>query len=161
MASKTARVQHTPANHGRAFAIMGSVLTFKNDPAAAGDTLIFEHRERPGGFIPPHREPNSESFYVLEGSLEVDVEGQTYELRPGDFLDLPSGVQHSLRNAGSDWNRVLTSVTPGAAHVRFFSAVGEPIEPGGTPAEPAKTDVGRMVAAARENGIEFAPPPGH
>jgi mannose-6-phosphate isomerase-like protein (cupin superfamily) len=157
----TAKVQHTPADQGRAVAIIGSVLTLKNQPVNDADPLVFEHRERPGGFVPPHREPNSESFYVLEGTLEVDVEGQRYELRPGDFLSLPSGVQHSLRNAGNDWMRVLTTVTPGAAHVRFFTTVGEPIAPGTTPAEPAKTDVPRMVAVARDNGIEFAPPPGH
>jgi mannose-6-phosphate isomerase-like protein (cupin superfamily) len=157
----TVKVQHTPADRGRAVAIMGSVLTFKNDPGNEGDPLVFEHRERPGGFVPPHREQNSESFFVLEGTLEVAVEGQKYELRPGDFLSVARGMQHSLRNAGSDWMRVLTTVTPGAAHVRFFTTVGEPIEPGAAPAEPAKTDLARMVAVARENGIEFAPPAGH
>jgi mannose-6-phosphate isomerase-like protein (cupin superfamily) len=159
--TSTAQVQHTAAGSGRAFAIMGSVLTFKNDPADESDPLVFEHRERPGGFVPPHREPNSESFFVLEGTLEVEVDGKRYELRSGDFLVVPPGVQHSLRNAGADWMRVLTTVWPGAAHVRFFSAVGEPIDPKATPAEPAKTDPRRMVAVARENGIEFAPPPDH
>ena len=49
-----------------------------------------------------HTHPGEEIIYILEGSLEYEVEGQpTILCRAGEALTVPAGVAHSVRNVGS------------------------------------------------------------
>jgi quercetin dioxygenase-like cupin family protein len=49
-----------------------------------------------------HTHPGEEIIYVLEGSLEYQVEGQpTRTFNAGDALTVPAGVVHAVRNVGS------------------------------------------------------------
>jgi quercetin dioxygenase-like cupin family protein len=151
-------VKHLPAGSGRAFALMGSSLTFKDEPADNGDALMaFEHRCPPGQGVPPHTEQNHEAFYVLEGTLEVEADGERYRLGPGAFLSMRPGVIHSLHNPGPGAMRVLTIVAPGSQHERFFSTLGEPIDdpanPPSQPSEPPQFE--RVQQVAHECGMEF------
>jgi len=159
--TSAALVKHLPAGRGRTFALMGSTLSFKDEPQDNDNALFtFEHRMPAGSGVPPHRESNHEAFYVLEGVLEVEAEGSRYRLQPGDFLNVRPGVVHALHSPGPGWMRVLTTVSPGVGHVRFFSTAGEPVDdPLSPPESGAPTDPDRVIAIARECGIEFLPPP--
>ena len=56
----------------------------------------------PGAVAPKHTHPGEEIIYVLEGSLEYQVEGQPPKtLKAGDVLFIPYGVVHSAKNVGS------------------------------------------------------------
>lgn len=161
MNAATNEVKYLPAGSGRAFALMGSSLTFKDEPGENGDyLLLFEHRCPPGDGVPPHSERNHEAFYGLEGVLEIEAAGERYRVEPGAFLSIQPGVVHSLHNPGPAWARVLTLVSPGAQHERFFSTLGEPI---GDPANPPQpTDplpFERVAQVAHSCGIDFLPPP--
>lgn len=160
MATETSSVKHLPAGEGRAFALMGSTLTFKDEPQDNGGAMLaFEHRCPPGLGVPPHSERNHESFYVLEGTLEVEIAGERRRLEPGDFLHIPPGMTHSLHNPGPGPMRVLTVVSPGEGHVRFFSTLGEPVEDPSNPLQPGEPpEFERVQRIAAECGIEFAPP---
>ena len=49
-----------------------------------------------------HTHPGEEIIYVLEGSLEYQVEGQpTKTFNAGEALTVPAGVVHAVRNVGS------------------------------------------------------------
>ncbi|HXQ57985.1 MAG TPA: cupin domain-containing protein [Actinomycetes bacterium] len=49
-----------------------------------------------------HTHPGEEIIYILEGSLEYQVEGQpTRTFNAGDALTVPAGVVHAVRNVGS------------------------------------------------------------
>jgi quercetin dioxygenase-like cupin family protein len=49
-----------------------------------------------------HTHPGEEIIYILEGSLEYQVEGQpTRTCNAGDALTVPAGAVHAVRNAGS------------------------------------------------------------
>jgi quercetin dioxygenase-like cupin family protein len=49
-----------------------------------------------------HTHPGEEIIYVLEGSLEYQVEGQpTRTFNAGEALTVPAGVVHAVRNVGS------------------------------------------------------------
>ena len=49
-----------------------------------------------------HTHPGEEIIYVLEGSLEYQVDGQpTRTYNAGDALTVPAGVVHAVRNVGS------------------------------------------------------------
>jgi quercetin dioxygenase-like cupin family protein len=57
----------------------------------------------PGAVAPRHLHPGEEVIYVLEGSLEYEVDGQpATTLRAGDFLFIPAGKVHSAKNVGID-----------------------------------------------------------
>lgn len=161
METEPTAVTHLPAGEGRAFALMGSSLTFKHEPEENGDAmLVFEHRCPPGLGVPPHSERNHEAFYVLEGTLEVEVAGKPHRLAPGDFLSIRPGVVHSLHNPGPGPMRVLTLVTPGSGHARFFSTLGEPIDDPSSPPPPGEPPAfDRVQRIGAECGIEFLPPP--
>ncbi len=156
-----ANVKHLPANGGRAFANWGQTVSFKAEPEDNDDTLLlFEHRMPPMLGVPAHTERNYEAFYVLEGTLEVEADGECYRLGPGEFLSLRPGVVHSLHNPESTLCRILTLVSPGSQHARFFSTVAEPIDDPSNPRAPAEPpDFEWIAAIGRECGIEFLPPP--
>jgi quercetin dioxygenase-like cupin family protein len=56
----------------------------------------------PGASFPRHRHPGEEIIYVLEGTIEYDVEGKPpLTLKAGDVLFVPYGVVHAAKNVGS------------------------------------------------------------
>ena len=56
----------------------------------------------PGVVAPNHRHPGEEIIYVLEGTLEYQVEGKLATLKAGDVLFIPAGAVHSAKNVGTD-----------------------------------------------------------
>ena len=51
---------------------------------------------------PKHKHPGEEIVYVLEGSLEYQVEGKPpITLKAGDVLFIPAGTTHAVTNVGS------------------------------------------------------------
>ena len=56
----------------------------------------------PGAAFPRHTHPGEEIIYVLEGSLEYEVEGKPpVTLKAGDVLFIPAGTIHAAKNVGS------------------------------------------------------------
>jgi quercetin dioxygenase-like cupin family protein len=56
----------------------------------------------PGVIAPKHKHPGAEIIYVLEGSLQYQLEGQPpVTLNAGDVLFVPAETIHSARNVGS------------------------------------------------------------
>src|SRR5215467_9986553 len=49
-----------------------------------------------------HTHPGEEIIYILEGSLEYQIEGQPPKtFHAGEALTVPAGVVHAVRNVGS------------------------------------------------------------
>jgi quercetin dioxygenase-like cupin family protein len=49
-----------------------------------------------------HTHPGEEIIYILEGSLEYQIEGQPpMTFSAGEALTVPAGVVHAVRNVGS------------------------------------------------------------
>jgi quercetin dioxygenase-like cupin family protein len=56
----------------------------------------------PGAVAPNHTHPGEEIIYVLEGSLEYQVEGKPpVTLHAGDVLFIPAGTVHAAKNVGT------------------------------------------------------------
>jgi quercetin dioxygenase-like cupin family protein len=56
----------------------------------------------PGVAFGRHRHPGEELVYVVEGSLEYQLEDQPpVTLKAGDVLFIPAGTIHSAKNVGS------------------------------------------------------------
>ena len=55
----------------------------------------------PGYASPRHTHPGEEIIYVLEGTLEYEIDGKPVRVKPGDVLFVPAGTPHLARNVGS------------------------------------------------------------
>jgi quercetin dioxygenase-like cupin family protein len=56
----------------------------------------------PGIAFGKHSHPGEEVIYVIEGSLEYQVEGKPpVTLKAGDVLFIPAGTIHAAKNAGT------------------------------------------------------------
>jgi quercetin dioxygenase-like cupin family protein len=75
----------------------------RHDLSAPGREVIQARVEiDPGVTSPRHTHSGEEIIYVLEGSLEYQVEGKpTVMLKAGDVLFIPAGTVHAAKNVGS------------------------------------------------------------
>ncbi|WP_028922626.1 quercetin 2,3-dioxygenase [Pseudonocardia acaciae] len=119
------------AGEGPSHWLVGDTHTIKATAASTGGAFgLVEVSVPPGSGPPPHvHTREDESFYLLDGVLEVAAGGQVSLLRPGDFAFLPRGVPHWFTNPGVAAARALILVTPGGFE-RFFAEAGEPARPG-------------------------------
>lgn len=130
--------------------------------ATAEDTgglySVWEMWATADGTPPPHmHEHEDEAFLVLEGSMDVTVDGVTTSVGPGGFAFAPRGVPHAFAIT-SDVARLVLIATPGGAET-FFRAAGEPATEMALPV-PQPPDVPTLVETAARNGITiFGPPP--
>jgi len=54
-------------------------------------------RDAPGETYEPHKHDADQTLYLVEGSLELEVGGETHSLHPGDKLELPAFTVHSVK----------------------------------------------------------------
>jgi quercetin dioxygenase-like cupin family protein len=66
--------------------------------------MVIQNRVESGREAPAfrHKHPGEEVIYVLEGTLEYDIEGQGRRtVRAGEALMVPPETVHSVKNVGS------------------------------------------------------------
>ncbi|MBY5333306.1 cupin domain-containing protein [Rhizobium leguminosarum] len=75
----------------------------KNDIDVAGHEVVQVRVDfAPGVLAPSHTHPGEEIAFVIEGTLEYQLEGrQPVTLKAGQSLFIPTGVAHSAKNVGS------------------------------------------------------------
>ncbi|MCC8423491.1 cupin domain-containing protein [Mucilaginibacter sp. UR6-11] len=100
---------------------MGGYWTFL---AMADDTggqfSLIEANLRQGMEPPAHTHTlEDESFQLLEGELVFTADNKQYHLRPGEFLHLPKGVQHTFKVI-SPTAKVLIHLVPAGLEAMFF-----------------------------------------
>lgn len=73
----------------------------KNDINVSGQEVIQVRVDfEPGAASIKHSHPGEEVAFVLEGSLEYQLEGKTVTLKVGQSLFIPAGVAHLAKNVG-------------------------------------------------------------
>ena len=114
----TAEVPECAPVLGRASEDAGNPLgarSLDRQATIAVDTLITPERERhvtvlessvapggSGGTVLYTLPSECEVCFVLEGRIEIDVEGEFFELEAGDALTFGASVPHPRRNAAPD-----------------------------------------------------------
>jgi quercetin dioxygenase-like cupin family protein len=86
------------------------------------ELVVFEFDLDPGadGADEHIHKQHVDSFYVLEGELELKVDGKTVHAGPGDFVPAPPFVVHAFRNASSGRTRFLNIHAPGMRFVDYI-----------------------------------------
>lgn len=87
---------------------------------------VIEERMPPGSSEVRHWHTRAvQCFYVLSGTVTLEVEGATHDLRAGFGIELPSGTAHQARNNGPDDARFLVISSPPHQGDRREAADGE------------------------------------
>ncbi|MFF2779346.1 cupin domain-containing protein [Streptomyces sp. NPDC058052] len=127
-------------------------------PATVGSTSGFMGLAivQPGERIGEHYHPYSEEFvYVVSGALEVDLDGETHQLRPDQGLLIPIDVRHRFRNVGDEEARMVFHLGPLAPRPSLGHVDTEVTEDGGpVAAGPHLTVHDPGPAAERSGAIE-------
>jgi len=140
----------TKANEGLE-AISWNILGQTYVPKMASESSFSWHATfPPGTFVPPHIHPTQEEFvYILEGRLDLVLDGQESQALPGDLVRLPRNVPHGLFNKSETPVKCLFWVSPMGRLYDLFWAIHSMKEQ--NPAE--------VVALAARYEIDFLPPP--
>jgi mannose-6-phosphate isomerase-like protein (cupin superfamily) len=71
----------------------------------------------PGQSTRRHYHARSEEIYfVTKGSGELEVDGESRTVRPGDAILIPPGVWHTLENDGTSELLILCMCSPPYSH---------------------------------------------
>jgi quercetin dioxygenase-like cupin family protein len=156
MTTTTAIVRNVEDMERRWFYGGGTHLWLARESETAGGFMLFEDLLEKGKTTPLHSHPHEESFYVLEGTIRLHVEGVEDDLRAGGFALMPRGTAHAFL-VTSDRARVLSLHTP-AGGEDFFRSASEPVHDGGT--HPG-VDFEKVVSAGARSGAMtvLGPPP--
>ena len=142
----------------RAVWFLGVLTTIRIDGSVTGGALsVLEHRELRGHATPLHRHDIAdETFLMIDGTLRVEVDGETYRAGAGAMAFLPRKRSHRFI-VTSPTAHFLTLHTP-AGFEDFAVTAGKPGEGGETPptAGPNPAELAKLAAAY---GIEILGPP--
>ena len=133
---------------------MVSVLLDGED--TGGSFSMMEVVAKPGTEPPYHvHENEDEAFYLLEGRVSVMVDGQIYDMAPGESIFLPRGVPHTFR-IRSEVARTILTVTP-SGFENYFRAIGHPVESLAIPdaAPPAANYFERVSRISAQHGVRI------
>lgn len=147
---------------GKTIAVVGDVYRFlATGDDTNGKYAMWEAIVPPGGGPPPHvhiRE--EEGFYILEGEITFNVNGEKIVATAGMFANMPVGTPHSFKNESDKPAKMLISVAPAGLEKMFFE-VGVPLTEGATTAlPPTKDEIEKLLAVAPNYGVEIRLP-GH
>lgn len=94
--------------------------------AATASTVVYFTLE-PGEELGTHADSAEEVLFVVEGTVEASLDGETGELSAGDVTLVPAMAPHGVRNVGDGTARLL-GVFPSPVVTSTFD---EPVQPWG------------------------------
>ena len=86
------------------------ILSQTDGPVPGYVTIIVEAEIEAGVTVARHTHPGIESAYILEGGLELPIEGQpTRMMKPGDGFVIPAGTPHAGGKNGDKNTRIAST----------------------------------------------------
>lgn len=115
-----------------------------------GSLAVIEHTLPPGYVaMPMHRHSReTETTYVLEGTLTVKVGTRLQRARPGATVVKPVGVFHTYWNAGPQTARFLEIITPAGLEA-YYEEMDALVPRAGT------VPIDRVLELSQRYGLEF------
>jgi len=123
--SEAQRVQHLRPNEGIVYESGRLRLAFKRSEAEGeGSYSLVESHEPPGASVALHRHPSyQETFIVLEGQFDFEVDGERHSLGPGELVVIPRGAVHGFACTSREAGRMLTISTPARVFEAFIAEI--------------------------------------
>jgi len=149
------RAARTANGEGEAYWFYGDRAVLRSPHGAL--PVIIEHHVGPGAAAPLHVHHDvDDSFYLLRGQLAMRCGEDTFVASAGDYVCLPKGVPHALRNVAAE-EAVLLQTHDADSFLAFIRRVGIP---GGQPRpDPASLDYAAMNDVAGQTGTPVLGPP--
>ena len=134
-------------------ALMTTVATTAE---TAGAYSLTEHVVTAASNPPMHvQTEEEEAFYILDGEVEFEVDGEVVTATPGTYALVARGAAHTFR-VKTDTARMLVicSGKPADNLEDFFLGMGEPATERALPV-PGAPDVNKLMALCERSGIEL------
>ncbi len=110
-------------------------------------SFAFEAVSMPGDFFPVHIHATQDTFLiVLEGVMDVKLDGQWLQLKPGDLVAMPRGIPHGFFNRSDAPARTLFWVSPAKSLEKLFEKLD------------GVKDVNEVVRLSALHDVVFLPP---
>lgn len=130
--------------------ILGMPLRFLCEAGETGGSWSLFEEEVPLGMgPPPHRHDWDEAYYILDGEIDFEVDGQAVKSKTGDFNYLPRNTIHSFKGASISPSRVLIFAAP-AHGSEFFRELSEEVRT-------LPEDSSKIPEIGERHGIHFMP----
>jgi mannose-6-phosphate isomerase-like protein (cupin superfamily) len=122
----------------------------------AGAYSLTEHLVTAASNPPMHVQTDEdEAFYILDGEVEFDVDGEIVVATPGTFAFVARGAAHCFRVVTETARMlVICSGKPADNLEQFFDKMGEPATTRALPT-PSAPDEARLVELCARTGIEL------
>ncbi|TLV03932.1 cupin domain-containing protein [Dyadobacter luticola] len=147
------------AGQGEVLSIAGgSYRIMVSGSETDGAYATIEMTVPPGGGPGPHAHAGfHETFYVLEGEVEIKTETGRYTATAGSYASIPTGgIVHGFKNNSDKLARLLCTVVP-AGLEEFFTEVAKLAEAAkDKPNQPP--DMQKINAIAEKYGQKLYPP---
>ena len=138
------------AREGNTLTVLGMPLRFLCDAEDSdGAWSLMEEEIAFGLGPPPHRHDWDEAYYVIEGALDFEIDGESVRLESGDFANLSRNTVHAFKGASPSAARVLIFAAP-AHSSAFFKDVDREVLT-------VPDDLAKVPGIGRRHGIEFLP----
>ena len=109
---------------------------------------------------PAHKNDTYEEvLYGIEGVVTWTIDGQAYEVGPGQSVCIPRGAVHRFDNFGSKDAKQLVIISPAIMGPAYFRDTRDLLNAAAKTGSPP--DVAKMVEIFRRNGMTVAAPPQH
>jgi mannose-6-phosphate isomerase-like protein (cupin superfamily) len=129
---------------GKSWNVLGQLYFPK---ASCDASFAFETNSDPGQYVPVHIHPYQDEFIlVLEGELDLKLDGVWSKAKPGDLVRMPRGVPHGYFNKSDAPARALFWVSPAGKLEALFDALHN------------VDDVPRVLQLSAEHDVAFLPP---
>jgi len=126
--------------------------------------LLLEATVPPQGGPPLHTHPEQETFYILEGTFEIqgirDQRLYTTQATQGSAVTIHPNAPHAYKNVGTTPGKLLALFTP-ATIQGFFEEVGEAITDPSNPPTPSNSPetIARFINIGKKYHFEVVQPP--
>jgi len=114
-----------------------------------GAWSLFEENVPLGMGPPPHRHDWDEAYYILDGEVDFEIDGQPVRSAAGDFNYLPRNTVHGFKGASASPARVLIFAAP-AHGSEFFRELNEEVRS-------LPEDESKIPKIGERHGIHFMP----
>jgi mannose-6-phosphate isomerase-like protein (cupin superfamily) len=116
----------TEPESSRAWWFLGTLAVLRNPRGAPTCPTIIELTVPPGGSPPRHvHDTLDDNFLLLDGEVVVRCGERTFMARPGTYVTLPHGVDHTFRVTSPVPARMLL-LHASDEFLRFIEAAGTP-----------------------------------
>lgn len=152
----------TGSNEGKNISVIGDTYRILvSGKQTDGAFAVIDMLIPPGGGPGPHAHADlDESFFIVDGEIEVKSELGNYTASKGAFVSIPKGgVVHSFKNTTDKIAHLLCTVVP-AGMEDFFEEIGQPIafEQFLPPPEMNEAFIKQLQEVAEKHGQKVFPP---